>query len=108
MTKTQFLKSKIEQYCQEANITAGVFYKGITDNMKITANGAIELGSKAGLQIKQFCNWLFNTNQVQTPASSSEAVGYINILGQNAPMVRQGYTGLLFLYPPGVILIHLL
>lgn len=71
MTKTEYLKSKINEYCQEANTTANVFYKGITDNMSVTKNGAIELGDQASLQLKQFINWLYNNNMVNEPAQSS-------------------------------------
>ena len=67
MTKTQYLQSKIEQYCTEAEITAGIFYKGILDGSSITKNGLIELSDQAASQIKQFINWLYSSDQVSNP-----------------------------------------
>ena len=81
MTKTQYVKSKIEQYCNEANITAGVFYKGITDGASVVKNGTFTISKQAATQIKQFCNWLWNTNQVSSSAAAGENTININGIG---------------------------
>lgn len=91
MTKTQYIKSKLEQYCNEAQITFGVFNNAILNGTTILANGAIKLGSQAGTQIKQFTNWLFSSNQVID--TSAPAVNSININGYQCPVIKPGDTG---------------
>ena len=89
MTKTQYVKSKIEQYCSEAQITAGVFYKGILDGTQVLKNGSIELSNQAMTQIKQFCTWLFENNMVNEPVTGS-GEGTVSLGGLNAPVLSVG------------------
>ena len=98
MTKTQFIKSKIDQYCNEVNTTAGIFQDGIISGMNILNDGRISLSDKACSQIKKFYNWLFNTNQVTQSSFTGQTV---NILGKTCPVVRMSDTGSLMDYNYG-------
>ena len=89
MTKTQFVQSKIEQYCNEAQITLGVFNKAILEGMTVLNDGRISLTDQACKQIKQFGNWLFNNNQVvETSDISSGTV--CNLDGKQFPLLVNG------------------
>lgn len=85
MTKTEFLKSKIQSFCNEANITLGVFTKTILEDASLAKNGLISLGSSARKQIVQFGNWLFETNQVDTNTGTGSGDG-ISLGGYNMPI----------------------
>lgn len=100
MTKTQFLQFKIEQYCNEAQITAGVFYKGILDGSSVTKNGLIELSDQGATQIKQFINWLYDTDQVSNPVNNNPAVNTVTLGNLNAPLLTPGDNMLLWTASP--------
>lgn len=85
MTKTEFLKSKIQSFCNEANITLGVFTKTILEDASLAKNGLISLGSSARKQIVQFGNWLFETDQVDTNTGTGSG-DTINLGGYNMPI----------------------
>ena len=88
MTKTQFIKSKIDQFCSEANITLGVFTKAILEDTSIAKNGLISLGSNARKQIVQFGNWLFESDQVEDPTSASTSGDTITLGGYTMPLTN--------------------
>lgn len=64
MTKTQFLKNKLQEYCNEAQISANTFNNYILDQANILQNGSISISKKAGQLVQRFCNWLFDNNEV--------------------------------------------
>lgn len=64
MTKSQFIQSKINSYCDAARTTAGDFAKKILDGARIARDGTIQLTDQACSQINQFVNWLKANNQV--------------------------------------------
>lgn len=92
MTKTAFVKSKIEEYCQEANKTMDVFCNAILSGMEILDDGRIALSNQACKQIKQFGNWLVDTNQVKTPTSAGDG-STVNLGDLNLP-----YSGSFYAY----------
>ena len=84
MTKTQFVKSKLEQYCQEANIAQSTFGSYVLEQAEIFNDGRIKLSDKAAQMIKRFGNWLFENDMVQNPSAGSGAEqGMINIGNQD-------------------------
>lgn len=64
MTKSEFIKSKINSYCDAARTTAGDFAKKILDGARIARDGTIQLTDQACSQINQFVNWLKANNEV--------------------------------------------
>ena len=105
MTKTQFVKSKIEQYCQEAGKTADVFYKGITNGTRVLQNGSLAFSDAVSLQIKQFINWLYSNNDVALPNQGTGGES-INLNGLNLPYSNSfqftGTSGNVFAYTTSV------
>ena len=70
MTKSEFIKSKINSYCNAARTTAGDFAKKILDGARIARDGTIQLTDQACSQINQFVNWLKSNNGIHTNSSS--------------------------------------
>ena len=69
MTKTDFIKSKITQFCNATSKTVGQFCKTILEGVTIAKNGAIQLSNQAAAQIKQLGEWLFANNEVSNPTT---------------------------------------
>ena len=76
MTKSQFIKSKINSYCDAANTTIGNFAEKILTGAKIVRDGTIQLTDQASTQISQFVNWLKSNNDVfdNTGTGSGDSV----------------------------------
>lgn len=68
MTKTEFVKNKIADYCEEAGRPIDAFWQGFADSCSVTEQGAIYLGDQARTNIKQFLRWLTENDQIYTPS----------------------------------------
>ena len=79
-TKTQFIQDSIELYCKGAMKDTGEFCGNIMNDIKVGNQGAIELGSQAREQIKQFVNFLYQYNRVvdNTPSSTGDILNLGN------------------------------
>ena len=91
MTKSEFIKSKINSYCDVARTTAGDFSKKILEGATIARDGTIQLTDQACTQINQFVNWLKSNNDVFDTSNTGSGSGQnVSIGGVNYPVVSVG------------------
>ena len=95
MTKSQYVKTKIAEYCDEIGVPIDNFWNNFANNVSIAESGAIYLGSKARTQIKQFVNWLQSQNKIQN-VSSADSLNWngetLTIEGRTFPLMGSGDT----------------
>lgn len=89
MTKTQFVKSKLDQYCEEAGIAKSTFANYVLQEAEVYNDGRIKLTDKACEMIKRFGNWLFQEDMVYNPPATG-AGGLINAGLTNLLSIQTG------------------
>lgn len=87
MTKTDFIKSKIQDFCNATNKTVGQFCKTILEGATIAKDGAIQLTDQASAQIKQLGEWLFSNDQVANPPSPNPIGSSVTIGNTTYPLI---------------------
>ena len=83
MTKTEFLQSKFEEFCEYTKQDFERTCNTIVSGAKILADGTIWLADEAGKAVSQFINNLVANNEIVEPTVASE---YVSVGGVNCPV----------------------
>lgn len=89
MTKTEYLTSKVREYCDTAGKPIDKFWGDFAAGCEVLENGSIAIGEQARTQVKQFINYLQRNNEIIDNSNTGQ-VENIDISGYTFQKLTSG------------------
>lgn len=100
MTKTEYLTSKVREYCDSAGKPIDKFWGDFAAGCEVLENGSIAIGEQARTQVKQFINYLQRNNEIIDTSNMGEVAG-VDISGYTFQKLSSGVNYDVLVNPRG-------